>query len=139
MSEHILSWRPVPTSYAATSTPTTTLWKSAIELRGRHVTVLGGKGSRILWRQYKGLSYKKRDDGGRGGGQKSSIVDVIYGRSLKLSIVGFSARSKPASHQKWKKVFFFKFHFLHSRSAVPNFFLLAYPQMRCVRIFITFS
>ena len=37
------------------------------------VTVLGGKGSRILWRQIKGLSNKTRDNG-RGGPKLSKIV-----------------------------------------------------------------
>ncbi len=43
------------------------------------VTVLCGKGSRILWQLYYDLSYKKRDDGGGKSGVKScpKLRDVI--------------------------------------------------------------
>ena len=38
------------------------------------VTVLGVRGSMILWQQYKGLSSKTRDSGGRG----SKIVQIVW-------------------------------------------------------------
>ena len=47
------------------------------------VTVLGGRGSRILWRQYQGLCNKKSDDLGRRVENCLNLCDVIYGRPLR--------------------------------------------------------